>query len=85
MNNMLSFFRTKSGETAVDKIISGTDALSITHSDTPDNQLDTMDLTGVVALDRKLSNDDAKDHEVLLKSLGYQNATDLKECIYGEY
>lgn len=79
MNNMLSFFRTKSGETAVDRIISGTDALSIEHIETADGILNAMATT---AADRKQT--DANEQDALLQSLGYQNADDLKECIFGE-
>lgn len=77
---MLSFFRTKSGETAVDRIISGTEALSIEHIEAADGKLDVMASTTV---DRKQT--DANQQDALLQSLGYQNATDLKECIYGEW
>lgn len=69
---MLSFFRTKSDETTVDKIISGTHGLSIEHIERAANKLDTMDSAAI-----------ANNHDSLLKSLGYQNAVDLKECIYG--
>lgn len=66
---MLSFFRSKSGETgvAVDKLVNGTENLAIkTNTIQPSAELM------------------AQDPNALFKSLGYQNAVELKETIYGE-
>lgn len=73
---MLSFFRTKSSEGTVDKIINGTKNLSIEVAEvvTPQN-------TQNMQSNKNHSNDP----NALLKSLGYNNDTELKETIYGIY
>lgn len=67
---MLSFFRSKSSETSVDKIVNGTKVLSLNVDETP------MD----VAKMHSIANIDVKDS---LQSLGYQNEIELRETIYG--
>lgn len=67
---MLSFFRTKSTETSVDKIVNGTKVLSLDVDETP------MD----VAKMQSIANDDVKDS---LQSLGYQDEIQLRDTIYG--
>lgn len=67
---MLSFFRTKSTETSVDKIVNGTKVLSLDVDETP------MD----VAKMQSIADDDVKDS---LQSLGYQDEIQLRDTIYG--
>lgn len=74
---MLSFFRTKSSESSVDKIINGTTNLSIAEVATPQNIKSNMQSTTY--------DIHTNDPNALLKSLGYNNDTELKETIYGSY
>lgn len=72
---MLSFLRSKSSDTPVDKIINGTSELSL-HTNNEDSAAQ-MSSVPTTASPQQSSED-------LLKSLGYQNANDLRETIYGE-
>lgn len=72
---MLSFFRTKSSEATVDKIINGTKDLALKVDETP---VDAANM-------EPISNQNGIDPDKLLKSLGYQDATELRETIFGEF
>lgn len=72
---MLSFLRSKSSDIPVDKIVSGTNELSL-HTNNNDSAAQMSD-TPMTASQQQCPDD-------LLKSLGYQNANDLRETIYGE-
>lgn len=71
---MLSFFRTKSSEATVDKIINGTKDLSLKVDETP------IDIANM----QSISSDHNTDASNLLKSLGYQNELELRDTIYGK-
>lgn len=75
---MLSFFRTKSSEGTVDKIINGTKNLSIEVAQvaTPQIKQNMQSTTNVNHMNEP---------NTLLKSLGYNDDTELKETIYGSY
>lgn len=75
---MLSFFRTKSSEGTVDKLINGTKNLSVkvTEVAAPQNTPNMQSTT---------NDNQTNDPNALLKSLGYNNDTELKETIYGSY
>lgn len=77
---MLSFFRTKSSESTVDKIINGTKNLSIEVAEvaTPQIKQNMQSTTNENHMNEPNPN-------ALLKSLGYNNDTELKETIYGSY
>lgn len=85
IENMLSFFRTKSSE--VDNIINGTKNLSvepIEATTTYNMNINTpAAASSHVTTNQNITIDTTKSNE-LLKSLGYQNATELKESIYGQ-
>lgn len=68
---MLSFFRTKSSEATVDKIIDDTKNLALKVDETIDN----------TNMDTKSNNNDTD--QSLLKSLGYHNDQQLRETIFG--
>lgn len=72
---MLSFLRSKSSDIPVDKIVNGTNELSL-HTNN-NNSAAQMSDAPTTASHQQCSED-------LLKSLGYQNANDLRETIYGE-
>lgn len=73
---MLSFFRTKSSEAAVDKIIDGTKdiALNVDKS--------VVDIASCSTNESMSSEQNASSSD-LLSSLGYQDEGDLRETIYG--
>lgn len=73
---MLSFFRTKSSDGTVDKIINGTKNLSIEVAEiaAPQNTQNMQSTT---------NENHTNDPNALLKSLGYNDDTELKETIYG--
>lgn len=72
---MLSFFRSKPSEgTAINNIISATENLSIEEAELA-TQHSTLHSTAKM--------NEYKDPNDLLKSLGYQNKTELQETIYG--
>lgn len=69
---MLSFFRTKSSEANIDKVVNGTKDLSLEVDDTP---------IDIANMQSHSSNQNINDS---LNLLGYQNETELKETIYGK-
>lgn len=69
---MLSFFRSKSSETSVDKIVTGTKELSLQVDESP---IDVVNM-------QSISHDNTNES---LQSLGYQNEIELRETIYGTY
>lgn len=72
---MLSFLRSKSSDVSVNEIVDGTNKLHFNQN----NNDSTSQMTG------SQSNQPIQNRpENLIKSLGYQNANDLKETIYGE-
>lgn len=71
---MLSYFRTKSTE-ATDKIINGIENLAVKVDEKPADVAASMD-----TISKQFDNNPSN----LLKSLGYQNETELRETIYGE-
>lgn len=71
---MLSFFRTKSSEASVDKIINGTKDLSLKVDETP---IDKANM-------QSISSEHSTDASNLLKSLGYQSEMELRDTIYGK-
>lgn len=71
---MLSFFRSKSTEATVDKIINGTKNLALKVDETPIDAVLNM---------QSISNDN-DNANTSLQSLGYQNETELRETIYGK-
>lgn len=77
---MLSFFRTKSSEATVDKIINGTKHLSVEVAEiaTPKN-------TQIMQSTTTNPDNQKSDPNALLRSLGYKNDVELKETIYGDY
>lgn len=68
---MLSFFRTKSSDRTVDKIIDGTKDMSLKVDEVP---IDAANMQSSAV------HPDAAN---LIESLGYQSETELKETIYG--
>lgn len=72
---MLSFLRSKSSDVPVDKIVDGTNKLNL--------HMNNNDSTAQMSASQLATSQQSPDD--LLKSLGYQNATDLKETIYGEF
>lgn len=85
IENMLSFFRTKSSE--VDNIINGTKNLSVEPIEATTTY--NMNINTTAAASSHVTTNqnitiDATQSNDLLKSLGYQNATELKESIYGQ-
>lgn len=73
---MLSFFRTKSSEATVDKIINGIEHLATKTDEKPVDVAASMDTIS--------KQSDNPNPSSLLKSLGYENETELRETIYGE-
>lgn len=73
--NMLSFLRSKSSDVSVDKTVDGINKLNL-HPNINDS---SAQMSKIQSTTSHLSPED------LLKSLGYQNATDLKETIYGGF
>lgn len=67
---MLAFLRSKSNDVPVDKIVDGTKKLNL-HTNNDDS-------SAPMSIVQQCPED-------LIKSLGYQNADDLKETIYGEF
>lgn len=72
---MLSFLRSKSSDVSVDKTVDGINKMNL-H---PNNNDLSAQMSNNQSTTSQLSP------ENLLKSLGYQNATDLKETIYGRF
>lgn len=70
VKTMLSFFRTKSSEGNVDKIVTGTKDLSLAVDETP------IDIANMQSMLNDVMHD-------TLQSLGYQNEIELRETIYG--
>lgn len=72
---MLSFFRTKSTEVSVDKIIEGTNSIAL-----------KVDRTAIDVANRDdpMSTNQNTHTNEKLKSLGYQNEDELKQTIYGK-
>lgn len=81
---MLSFFRSKSSDATVNKIISDTENLSIEKAEIA---IETT-VTPITAMNSTTINtkspNECTDSNALLKSLGYQNETELRETIYGK-
>lgn len=71
---MLSFFRSKSSEASVDKIVNGTKNIALEVDETP---IDAANM-------QPISNDN-QNNDASLQSLGYQNETELRETIYGKF
>lgn len=69
---MLSFFRTKSSEANIDKVVNGTKDLSLDIDEIP------IDIANMQSHSNNQNTND------LLNLLGYQNETELKETIYGK-
>lgn len=73
---MLSFFRSKSTEVTVDKIVNGTKNLNI--------KVDEISIDAVNMQSISNDNQNNENANTSLQSLGYQNETELRETIYGE-
>lgn len=76
---MLSFFRNKTSETSVDKIINATKNLVLKVDETPIDAA-TMDTITADSNDNANANTNAKTTH---KMKAYQNDTELKDAIFG--